>query len=320
MCWKNVKTGEIGECLSIDEAKDFFLGTAGSIYIGHNILKFDGPVLNRLAGTKLGVSNCIDTLVLSTLYSPNIAGGHSLDAWGTTLKKPKIDFHDYSKLTVEMVEYCHQDVAITAELFVKLIKVLRKIEFSEKSIWIQHRLTVLLARQQQNGFMFDMASAIALYQELRSVENQLKDRIHVAFPPERRLVRTSRMYTKDGRLTAIYTRDCERYIIEVASDGKYSAYEDVPFSVGSPKQRVDKLTQLGWVPLEFTEKGTPRPFEHGKLSPSLEAFLEDHDVPEIHLIAKWMAINGRANMVNTWMDNYNDSTGCIHAPPPTQPA
>ncbi len=313
MCWKNAATGEIGEATTLDEVRAFFEETHGAAYVGHNILKFDAPVLVRIAGVNLSAINCIDTLVLSTLYSPSLAGGHSLGAWGERLGKAKIDFEDWSKLSLEMVEYCHQDVAITTELFVKLIKVLRKIEFSEQSIWIQHRFQELLHKQQQNGFYFNVQEALALFQELRAKERDLEDRIHVAFPPVRSLVRTNRIYTKDGRETAIYVRDCERFhIVTDDREGSYSAYEDVEFSVGSPKQRVDKLLELGWTPLEFTEKGTPTPFIKGKIAPSLEAFLEDHDIPEVKLIAKWMAINGRGNMINTWLDNYNESTHAIH--------
>src|SRR3546814_3643435 len=82
---------------------------------------------------------------------------------------------------------------------------------------------------------------------------------------------------------------------------------DLEFNLGSPKQRVDKLQQLGWIPREFTEKGFPRPFDKGKLSPSLEEFLEENPKAEVELIAKWMSINGRANMVNTWLNEWNEA-------------
>jgi len=205
-----------------------------------------------------------------------MAGGHSLGAWGERLNKAKGGFTDFAGgLTLEMVEYCHQDVAITAEMFVKLIKVLRKIEFSEKSIWIQHRLTVLLDRQNKNGFWFNIEEALALYQELRAKERELEEKIHAAFPPTETLVRTAKVFTRDGRRTAIYEKDVDRYRIEFIGDGsEYQAYQSIPFSVGSPKQRVEKLIELGWIAKEFTEKGTPTPFIKGKLSPSLEAFLE----------------------------------------------
>src|SRR3546814_6622870 len=87
---------------------------------------------------------------------------------------------------------------------------------------------------------------------------------------------------------------------------------DLEFNLGSPKQRVDKLQQLGWIPREFTEKGFPRPFDKGKLSPSLEEFLEENPKAEVELIAKWMSINGRANMVNTWHNEWNEADNCLH--------
>jgi DNA polymerase-1 len=319
MCWMSCKTGEKGEETSLEGITEFFRRTAGSLYVGHNTLKFDAPVLVRLAGVNLSVSNCIDTLVLSTLYSPSLVGGHSLGAWGERLGQSKIEFDDFSKLTPEMVEYCHRDVSITCELFKRLIKTLTAIGFSEKSIWIQHRLTVIIDRQSRNGFYFDGPRAIDFYRMLRSREEELQDEIRLAFPATRTLVSERTMYKKDGSPTTIYLRDQERYIIETSDvGGRYRAFEDVEFSIGSPKQRTEKLLELGWEPQEFTPKtskgggGNPKPFEHGELSPSLEKFLEERPTPEVHLIAKWMAINGRANMINNWLENWNEDDGCIH--------
>lgn len=313
MCWRNVKTGETGEAKTIDEVRDFFTHTRGSLYVGHNILKFDAPTLVRLAGVTLSVSNCIDTLVLSTLYSPSLSGGHSLGAWGLVLGREKIEFNDFSRLTDEMVTYCHRDVEITTELFIKLMKVLAKIKFTERSIWIQHRLTVLLDRQHRNGFYFDGMRAVDFYRMLRSREEQLQDDIRRAFPPQRVEIATRAMFTKGGAPTAIYLKDQGRYILERDDVvGRYTAFEDVEFNIGSPKQRIDKLIELGWEPQEFTEKGNPKPFDKGKLSPSLEKFLVDRPVPEVELIAKWMSINGRANMVNNWLEAWNETDSCIH--------
>lgn len=313
MCWRNVGTGETGECIGKDSIESFFAETSGGIYVGHNILKFDAPTLVRLCGSPLGVNNCIDTLVLSTLYSPSLTGGHSLEAWGRRLGKEKIEFNDFSALTDEMIKYCHQDVAITCELFQRLIRTLARIEFSEQSIWIQHRLTVIIDRQRRNGFYFDGPRALGFYQSLRSREEELQDEIRAAFPAKRTFVADRAMRTKDGRDTAIYLRDQERYILERDEvGGRYRAFEDVEFNLGSPKQRVEKLLELGWEPQEFTEAGNPKPFDKGKLAPSLEKFLEDSPVPEIELIAKWMSINGRANMVNTWLENWNEDDSCIH--------
>lgn len=320
MCWRNLKSNEKGELTSHEEIAQWFSEReSDAVFVGHNILKFDAPHLNRLIGTNLSSKNCIDTLVLSTLYSPSIEGGHSLDAWAQRMKEKKIDFNDWSGLSPEMIHYCHMDVFITTKLFLRLMRTLNKMEFGERSIWIQHRMTEIIEAQRKNGFYFDGPRALALYSELRQVEKELENEIREAFPAERRSVAVRNKLTKDGRLTAIYERDAERYNIVEAADGRtYEAFEDVEFNIGSPTQRIEKLISLGWEPEEFTPKtkkgggGNPKPFDKGELSPSLQRFLEDHDVPEVKLIALWMSVNGRANMINTWLEEWNENDSKIH--------
>ncbi len=308
MCWENIRTKEVGKCIGKEEIRGFFRRTMGSVYIGHNILKFDAPVLNRLAQCGLVLSRLIDTLVLSTLYNPSIPDGHSLGAWGGRIGFEKLEWNDWSRLSEGMIEYCHRDVMITAELFRRITKVLQKIGFSELTCYIQHYITNILYRQQQNGFYFDGPRAIGFYQQLRKREAQLQDDIRRVFPAERVLVATRPMYTKSGGPTSIYLRDQDRYFINDAVEpGFYEAFEDVDFNIGSPKQRTEKLLDLGWVPEEFTPKKAPKATEKG-----LVKFAEESGIPEIALIAKWMSVNGRANMVNTWLENWNDSDSCIH--------
>lgn len=319
MCWRNVGSNEKGACVGHDAIAHWFSERdKDTVYVGHNILKFDAPTLNKLIGTSLNSSNCIDTLVLSTLYSPSISGGHSLDAWGQRLGHAKIDFDDWSQYSEEMEEYCHMDVFITTKLFRRLMRTLNKIGFDERSIWIQHRMTEIIEKQRKNGFYFDGPRALALYQELRQIEKELQDEIREAFPAERVLVAKRNMYTAAGKPTAIYQRDVERYDVFPSNDGTYEAYEFVEFNLGSPTQRIDKLVSLGWEPREFTPKtkkgggGNPKPFDKGKLSPSLEEFLEENDVPQVRLIATWMSVNGRANMINTWLEAWNENDSKIH--------
>lgn len=308
LCWENIKTKQTGKCTSHDEINQFFDRTRGSFYVGHNILKFDAPTLNRLLGTGLTVSKLLDTLVYSTLYSPSIEGGHSLAAWGERIGFEKLEYNDWTRLTQEMITYCQRDVEITANLFRKITKTLKKIGFSELTCYIQHHITSILFKQQSNGFQFDAERAIHFYQMLRAKEEELQDEIRKAFPSEKVLVRSGAVFTKTGAERAIYQRDSQLYQIETGEQGlQYKAFKNVDFNIGSPKQRVEKLLALGWVAEEFTPKGFPKPTEK-----SLIKFAEESGVKEVALITKWMSVNGRANMVNTWLDNWNEDTGCIH--------
>ena len=69
--------------------------------IGHNIIRYDIPVVERLLDVSIDCK-ITDTLVMSRLYNPQLEGGHSLAAWGERLKFPKGDYHDWSALTPEM--------------------------------------------------------------------------------------------------------------------------------------------------------------------------------------------------------------------------
>ena len=56
-------------------------------FIGHNIIGFDVPVLNKFFGNDI-FKHCkiTDTLVLSRLFNPILEGGHSLKNWGKKLQ------------------------------------------------------------------------------------------------------------------------------------------------------------------------------------------------------------------------------------------
>ena len=44
---------------------------------------------------------------------------------------------------------------------------------------------------------------------------------------------------------------------------------------------------------------------------SLLEFAEESGIPEVSMIADWLVLNGRANMINTWLENLGDDS-CIH--------
>ena len=78
---------------------------AGSVSVcGHNLIGYDLPVLKRLWGLSVAPERVVDTLVLSRLYDPSRAGGHSLKAWGEMLGFPKGDHDDWSCLSTAMID------------------------------------------------------------------------------------------------------------------------------------------------------------------------------------------------------------------------
>ena len=87
--------------------------------IGHNIIGFDIPIINKLKGVNLfKVKSIIDTLALSRLFNPVREGGHSLESWGFKLKMHKDKQpEDFTEYTPSMLEYCIKDVKLNLKLF-----------------------------------------------------------------------------------------------------------------------------------------------------------------------------------------------------------
>jgi DNA polymerase I len=317
VCAINFVTREKIKLTDYKEIKEWFKQRLeeGCKFVGHNIIGYDAPTLNRIVGTKLTMSCLIDTMVMSMLYNPSLEGGHSLEAWGRRLRVPKGDFNDFSKLSDEMVTYCFQDTLICLLAYRELVARMRKAHFSVQGIELEHKAWQLIKKQQVNGFAFNIEEAHILYALLRKKENLVRDKLYEYWPQKLTIVETyKRPIKKDGSESSNLVRHREQYerVVVRENDGEYDCYAYVSFNIGSPDQRIEKLLELGWKPIEKTKTGKPKPTDKGKLVPSLVQFVETSGKEEPKLIAHWIELNSRANMINTWIEAYNEKTKCIH--------
>jgi len=112
-----------------------FLEDADTV-CGHNIIGYDLPVLRKLYPWFGRTGDCLDTLLLSRLYHPDLMsldkkhnwktmplklyGRHSLEAYGHRLGEYKGEFGkdtDWKCWSEEMQNYCIQDVNVTVKLW-----------------------------------------------------------------------------------------------------------------------------------------------------------------------------------------------------------
>ena len=193
------------------------------IYVGHNILSYDGPAIGRLVGPEVDARNCVDTLVLSYLYHPALPGGHSLESWGVRFGDAKGDFHDFSRYSPEMDKYCQQDVRLTKKVFKGLVQRMLKIGFSELSCEIEHQIREVVDEQQSNGWYFDIAGAQSLVGRIRGEQAALEGPIRELFPPRLAPIGTyQRRFKKDGGELANYLRHLEEFPdVRDNGDGTY---------------------------------------------------------------------------------------------------
>ena len=190
-------------------------------FIMHNGVSFDAPILNRLTGSEIKLSQVRDTLIESQLYNPNRDKGHSLSAWGERLGFPKGDHTDFEYYSPEMLEYCKQDVRVTRKVAQELSKEGDK--FSSKSYILERKIRAIVDQQESNGFSFNLREAISFLATLEEEEQSLKDQAQEMFEPTEVKLKTKTKY--------------------------------IPFNIGSRKQIAERLMERGWEPINHTEKG-----------------------------------------------------------------
>ena len=289
---KNIDTGEIKTWKAANGLWDY-IADATSL-IGHNIIGFDAPILNSLWKTKIGLKNVTDTLILSRLLDPSREQGHSLEAWGKTLGKEKIDYADrWEQLQGRkqaykgecfdhpdmalLEEYCIADVEVTERLYKKLLTELENKKFSQDSIELEHGVAAILSRQERNGFKLDIPYATVLLADIK------------------------------GRMAEVYESMQQRwpsYEVERISEktGKKLKPLLVTFNPGSRKQIGEKLIELGWKPDKFTETGQPMVDE---------GILSKLHYPEAKMIAEYLMLQKRVAQIESWMEAVG-SDGRVH--------
>jgi DNA polymerase I-like protein with 3'-5' exonuclease and polymerase domains len=270
-----------------------------TVHIGHNLIGYDIPTVERLLNVSIK-GEIIDTLVMSRLYNPQLEGGHSLAAWGERLNFPKGDYHDWSALTPEMVEYCKQDVSVTQRLHEKLSGLLS--EFGDNSITLEHSVQRAITKQIQNGWLLDERKATDLVAELKEKQYDLEEAVHEKFRPLPTFIKEIvPKYKKDGSLSSVGLKFLGDNWTQVG--GPFSRIDWPEFNLGSRQQIGRYLRLFGWKPEKFTETGQAIVDEK-----TLEAVT---DIPEAQLIAEYLMVGKRIAQVQSWLDAVEDD-GRVH--------
>jgi DNA polymerase I-like protein with 3'-5' exonuclease and polymerase domains len=291
---RNIDTGEVRTWKAAENLWGYIADA--TLIIGHNIIGFDSVILNKYWGTKITLRQMKDTLILSRLLDPSKDGGHSLEAWGQRLGKPKFSYRKVwlwmkglnDKDTPEgaefndpipalMEHYCIIDTEVTADLFLHLEKELKDKEFGGECVELEHKVAAIIAQQVRNGFRLDTAYATGLLTSIK------------------------------GRLAEIYESMQERwppYQLERFSEktGKRLKDATVTFNPASRQQIGQKLIELGWRPKKFTETGQPMVDEE---------VLEGLPYPEAKMIAEYLMLGKRVSQIESWLEAVEDD-GRVH--------
>jgi len=279
-----------------------FLATADRL-IGHNIIGFDIPMVEKFGGVDLTKKELIDTLVLSRLFNPNRDGGHSLESWGFRLGLSKINFDDYLNYSNEMLEYCVRDVTLNTLVYKNLRNESKG--FSKGCIELEQSIASIIKQQEVNGFKFDMQSALVLLAELREKKQQIEDEVHDTFKPKWVDTKLVTPYIKkDGQLSKRGLTDDEyARCLNTMNHEPFMRQTLQDFNLGSRKQIGEYLIDFGWNPERFTPTGQPIVDE--------KTLSEVTHIREAKLIADFLLIQKRIAQVDSWVSSVRDD-GRVH--------
>ena len=167
--------------------------------IGHNVIGFDIPAIQKLYPDWQPKGKVTDTLVLSRLIKADLMtddsmrvtqpegflkrfyGSHSLAAWGMRLGNNKGDYDGgWETFNEDMLQYMIQDVNVTCDLL-KLLELDN--DFSQRSIDLEHDLAEICFRIGNNGWTFDLEKAGDLYGVLSQKRLDLETSLATLFEP-----------------------------------------------------------------------------------------------------------------------------------------
>jgi len=224
------------------------------VLIGHNIVLYDLPFLQKMFNIQWMDKVIHDTLIWSRLVYPNREGGHSLRQWGKDLGDYKGDFTDFSQYSHEMLEYCEQDVNLNHKVYNQLKDKIK--EFGEAN-QIETEFAKIISQQILSGFPIAVNYAKLLYKTLEEEHNELQDTLRDKMDPVKITAARDTIF-KEGRLIKEDQRSYT-YITAKTKIIKTAEFKFQEPNLNSRKQIVDFfIKKYGWTPKQKTDKGTPQ--------------------------------------------------------------
>ena len=291
---------------NIDAGVDLLL--AAEKLIGHNIIGYDIPAIEKLCKVKLSDKKIVDTLVMSRLFNPTREGGHGLEGWGYRLGYAKGDFKEFDAYSPEMLSYCVRDVELNTKVYRSLNLEARN--FSRQSMDIEHEVYKIINQQRTNGFLLDLKFATMLVADLNEQLHAAETEVHKTFMPKRIATGLRPVFTKSGQLSKMAEivgedsnkkmrlRDDEFEMAKKDPAKIITRVEHEPFNLGSRKQIGEYLIEFGWKPKALTPTGQPI-VDEGTLS-------RIKDIPEARIIARYLMLQKRIAQVSSWITACED--------------
>lgn len=303
----DIDTGEFFEFTPLNIREGLaFLNSADEL-VAHNGFWFDYPAIEKIYHQSIHKPRLRDSLAEARLVYSNVAdidfqrqrqgqgnlpakmiGSHALKAWGYRLGVLKGEYGetaDWQHFTPEMLNYCHQDVVVTLEL----VRRIEAKQYAPEALWLENRISALMALQERQGFCFNELAAHQLYAELVTRRDEAHTELVDAFGWWNQA-----LVVKTPKRNVNFKDPLKGDQTEGAP---YTSFQTVTFNPGSRHHIAKRLKDLyGWTPTEFTPDG------NAKID---ETVLSRMDNPHAKLLADYFMVEKRIGQLsegkNGWL-------------------
>lgn len=318
--------GPVISIFDYDEMRQLLLNEP--VLIGHNIICFDVPVLEKILGIKIK-ARLIDTLALSwSLNHTRII--HGLESYGDEFGVPKPKIEDWEGLTSKQYAHrCEEDVKINTHLWKQLKSKLLDLYGHENKNQADKFIRYLsfkmdcLREQERSKWKLNLKHVQDTIDKISPLLDQKTSELKLHMPVVIKTMmksRPSKPYKKDGSLSVQGVKwnkllkdkdlpeDYDREIEVVVAE-----QEPNP---NSSQQVKDWLSSIGWVPSSFNfskdssggERKIPQirvDGEHGKeLCPSVRALIEKN--PSVGILDGVTVLSHRLAILQKFLKDEED--------------
>lgn len=264
--------------LDTEETRTFDSDTPGSLgdaliylegadeLVGHNIVNFDIPALQKIYPGFKPTGKLTDTLCISRLIWADIKerdfrkdskvpaqlrGRHSLESWGHRLGLHKGDYakmmkekglDPWAEFNADMLAYCIDDVHLNVALW----RLIERRNYSEQAIRLEHAVWQMCLAQEARGVCFNEQVAVDLYGRLIQMKVEAENELKATF---------GSWYQDGGEFTPKRPNKTHGYV----AGATFRKVRLIEFNPGSRQHIADRLMKLrGWKPTQFTAAGRPQ--------------------------------------------------------------
>jgi transposase len=311
---------EVHHTHDYDEMRKFFTET--EVLVGHNIIRFDIPAVEKVLGIKVK-ARLIDTLALSW-YLHHDRLKHGLEWYGVDYGIPKPVIKDWNSLTPqEYAHRCDEDVKINNRLWRDLDTKLNKLyqDPLEKDRLVDYLSFKLdCAREQEDlRWKLDVDKAQEAYDEIIRLKEEKVEQLADAMP-KKALTRVATqpkvMHKKDGELSS----HGEKWVALCAENKMPISAKSLTVQTGEERgnpnsndQVKDWLYSLGWKPRTYKfirdkKTGDERQIEQvrndGDLCKSVKELVSMD--PAVDLLDGLTVLTHRAGILKSFLDCHVD--------------